>query len=108
MSEAPRGEAYYRLAVILGALTAMGPLAIDMYLPALPTIARELHTSAAAMQVSLAVYFIGIACGQAFYGMFPLLEELRRDGEPGEARGGVEFACPEDGNVTFHIRRVGR
>ena len=32
---------YYRLALILGALTAIGPLAIDMYLPALPTIARE-------------------------------------------------------------------
>ena len=61
-------EAYYRLAVILGALTAMGPLAIDMYLPALPTIARDLETSAAAVQVSLAVYFVGIALGQAFYG----------------------------------------
>ena len=35
---------YPRLALILGALTAMGPLAIDMYLPALPTIARELAT----------------------------------------------------------------
>ena len=46
----------------------MGPLAIDMYLPALPTIARELETTAASMQVSLAVYFIGIAVGQAFYG----------------------------------------
>jgi DHA1 family bicyclomycin/chloramphenicol resistance-like MFS transporter len=68
VSVTPRGEAYYRLAVILGALTAMGPLAIDMYLPALPAIARELQTSAAAVQVSLAVYFIGIACGQAFYG----------------------------------------
>ena len=68
MTEAPRGEAYYRLAVILGALTAMGPLAIDMYLPALPTIAREMSTSIASVQVSLAVYFIGIACGQAFYG----------------------------------------
>ena len=68
MNEAPRGEAYYRLAVILGALTAMGPLAIDMYLPALPAIALDLHTSAASVQVSLAVYFIGIACGQAFYG----------------------------------------
>ena len=68
MSEAPRGEAYYRLAVILGALTAMGPLAIDMYLPALPTIAREMASSTASVQVSLAVYFIGIACGQAFYG----------------------------------------
>ena len=64
----PTGEAYYRLAMILGALTAMGPLAIDMYLPALPAIARDLNTSAASVQVSLAVYFIGIAAGQAFYG----------------------------------------
>jgi MFS transporter, DHA1 family, multidrug resistance protein len=68
VNEVPRGEAYYRLAVILGALTAMGPLAIDMYLPALPTIAREMASSTASVQVSLAVYFIGIACGQAFYG----------------------------------------
>ena len=68
MNDTPRGEAYYRLALILGALTAMGPLAIDMYLPALPTIAREMQTSSASVQVSLAVYFIGIACGQAFYG----------------------------------------
>ena len=68
MTEAPRGEAYYRLAVILGALTAVGPLAIDMYLPALPTIAREMSTTSGAVQVSLAAYFIGVACGQAFYG----------------------------------------
>src|SRR5687767_8142287 len=54
--------------MILGALTAMGPLAIDMYLPALPAIADDLNTSAASVQVSLAVYFIGIAVGQAFYG----------------------------------------
>lgn len=68
MNETPHGGAYVRLAVILGALTGMGPLAIDMYLPALPTIARELNTSDSAVQISLAVYFIGIACGQAFYG----------------------------------------
>jgi MFS transporter, DHA1 family, multidrug resistance protein len=68
VNDTPRGEAYYRLALILGALTAMGPLAIDMYLPALPAIARELDTTASAVQVSLAVYFIGIAFGQAFYG----------------------------------------
>jgi DHA1 family bicyclomycin/chloramphenicol resistance-like MFS transporter len=54
--------------VILGGLTAMGPLAIDMYLPALPAIARDLNASAASVQGSLAVYFIGIAAGQAFYG----------------------------------------
>jgi DHA1 family bicyclomycin/chloramphenicol resistance-like MFS transporter len=65
-----------RLAVILGALTAMGPLAIDTYLPALPTIARELGASAAAVQVSLAMYFIGIAVGQAFYG--PLSDRVGR------------------------------
>ena len=69
-------SSYYRLALILGALTAMGPLAIDMYLPALPTIARELGTDAAAVQVSLAMYFVGIACGQAFYG--PLSDRFGR------------------------------
>jgi DHA1 family bicyclomycin/chloramphenicol resistance-like MFS transporter len=75
-SSPPRGFAYYRLAVILGGLTAMGPLAIDMYLPALPTIGRELTTSSASVQVSLAVYFIGIAVGQAFYG--PLSDRFGR------------------------------
>lgn len=72
----PGGATYYRLAAILGALTAMGPLAIDMYLPSLPTIARELHATAAAVQVSLAVYFAGIAIGQAFYG--PLSDRIGR------------------------------
>jgi DHA1 family bicyclomycin/chloramphenicol resistance-like MFS transporter len=69
-------DAYYRLAAILGALTAMGPLAIDMYLPAFPTIAREFATAAAGVQVSLAVYFVGIAVGQAFYG--PLSDRFGR------------------------------
>ena len=51
---------YYRLALILGALTAVGPLAIDMYLPALPTIAREFDAGASVVQYSLAAYFVGI------------------------------------------------
>lgn len=67
---------YYRLALILGALTAVGPLAIDMYLPALPTIAREFGTAVSVVQSSLASYFIGIAIGQAFYG--PLSDRLGR------------------------------
>jgi DHA1 family bicyclomycin/chloramphenicol resistance-like MFS transporter len=67
---------YYRLALILGALTAVGPLAIDMYLPALPTIAREFGAAASVVQSSLAAYFIGIAVGQAFYG--PLSDRLGR------------------------------
>jgi DHA1 family bicyclomycin/chloramphenicol resistance-like MFS transporter len=67
---------YYRLALILGALTAMGPLAIDMYLPSLPTIADELGTRTGVVQVSLSVYFTGIAVGQAFYG--PLSDRIGR------------------------------
>ena len=73
---APADVGRLRLAIILGALTAMGPLAIDMYLPALPTIARDLGASSSAVQVSLAVYFVGIAIGQAFYG--PLSDRLGR------------------------------
>jgi len=66
----------HRLAVILGALTAMGPLAIDMYLPALPSIAQELGVPVAAVQASLASYFVGISFGQALYG--PLSDRFGR------------------------------
>jgi DHA1 family bicyclomycin/chloramphenicol resistance-like MFS transporter len=75
-SEPHEHEHYYRLALILGALTAIGPLAIDMYLPALPTIAREFGAAASVVQYSLSAYFIGIAIGQAFYG--PLSDRLGR------------------------------
>ena len=54
----------------------MGPLAIDTYLPALPTIARDLHASDARVQMSLSIYFVGIALGQAMYG--PLSDRLGR------------------------------
>jgi DHA1 family bicyclomycin/chloramphenicol resistance-like MFS transporter len=54
----------------------MGPLAMDMYLPALPTIAREFSTDVANVQVSLTMYFAGIAIGQAFYG--PLSDAVGR------------------------------
>ena len=67
---------YYRLALILGALTAVGPLAIDMYLPALPTIAREFRVDSSLVQSSRAAYFIGIAVGLAYYG--PLSDRLGR------------------------------
>jgi len=66
----------HRLAVILGALTAIGPLAIDMYLPALPGIARDLGVPVAAVQRSLPSYFIGIAFGQVLYG--PLSDRFGR------------------------------
>lgn len=68
--------AYYRLAIILGSLAAMGPLAIDMYLPSFPTIAGELGSTAAGMEVTAAAYFIGLAIGQSIYG--PLSDRLGR------------------------------
>jgi len=54
--------------ILLGALNAIGPLSIDMYLPGLPAIATDLHTDAGAMQRTLALFFIGLSLGQLFYG----------------------------------------
>jgi DHA1 family bicyclomycin/chloramphenicol resistance-like MFS transporter len=54
--------------VLLGALTAMGPLAVDMYLPSLPTIGAELHASPSATQWTVAAFLAGMALGQLLYG----------------------------------------
>lgn len=51
--------------LLLGALTAIGPLSIDMYLPSFPTLERELGQG---VQLSLASFFIGMAFGQTLYG----------------------------------------
>jgi MFS transporter, DHA1 family, multidrug resistance protein len=56
------------LIVILGALTAFAPLAIDMYLPAMPTMALSLAADAPRAQFTLASFFLGFALGQAGYG----------------------------------------
>ncbi|MGE1114799.1 multidrug effflux MFS transporter [Priestia megaterium] len=56
--------------LILGSLSAFGPLSIDMYLPALPTLAKELHTSASLAQVSLTACLLGLAFGQVVVGPF--------------------------------------
>lgn len=59
---------FARNAIILGLLSAVGPLAIDMYLPALPTIAEDLQTSPAAVQGSLMAFFLAVAACQIVYG----------------------------------------
>jgi DHA1 family bicyclomycin/chloramphenicol resistance-like MFS transporter len=51
------------LIVILGSMVAIGPLSIDMYLPALPEITRALDTHAAAVQITLTACVVGIARG---------------------------------------------
>jgi DHA1 family bicyclomycin/chloramphenicol resistance-like MFS transporter len=65
-----------RLALTLGAFVALGPLTIDLYLPALPRIARELETTSAAVQLTLTGTLIGLALGQLVLG--PLSDALGR------------------------------
>lgn len=55
-------------ALILGLLSAIGPFAIDMYLPALPTIREALHTDVDTAQLSLMVFFAAVGIGQLIYG----------------------------------------
>jgi len=54
--------------LLLGALVAFGPLAIDLYLPALPAIASGLAASAEAVQLSITVFLAGFSLGMLFYG----------------------------------------
>ena len=59
---------YTKNAIVLGLLTAVGPFAIDMYLPALPTIATDLNVPAAAAQMTLVSFFITFGLCQIVYG----------------------------------------
>lgn len=69
-------QRYFFLILILGALTALGPFSIDMYLPGFPAIAQSLHTTAAQVALSLSSFFVGISAGQLLYG--PLLDRFGR------------------------------
>src|SRR3954469_8154741 len=65
-----------RLVIVLGLVNAIGPLSIDMYLPAFPDIASDLDTSAAQVQLTLTACVAGLAAGQLVIG--PLSDRLRR------------------------------
>lgn len=62
--------------LILGGLSAFGPLAIDLYLPAFPAMAEAFGTDGEHIQLSLSAYFIGLASGQLFYG--PIADRFGR------------------------------
>ncbi|MGR5175016.1 Bcr/CflA family multidrug efflux MFS transporter [Vibrio parahaemolyticus] len=64
------------LFLVLGAIGALTPLAIDMYLPAMPTIAQDLGVTAGAVQITLTVYTAGFAIGQLLHG--PLADSFGR------------------------------
>lgn len=65
---APTAGERLRVILVLGALIALGPLTIDMYLPALPAIVDDLNTTSAAVQLTLTGTLIGLAFGQLIIG----------------------------------------
>ncbi len=67
---------FLRNAITLGLLSAIGPFAIDMYLPALPAIGRSLQAGTGAVQMSLTAFFIALSLGQSVYG--PLSDMIGR------------------------------
>lgn len=69
----PRG-----LVLLLGALTAFGPMSIDMYLPSLPAIVRGFGSDPGAGQLTVAAFLLGLSAGQLIYG--PLSDRIGRRG----------------------------
>jgi DHA1 family bicyclomycin/chloramphenicol resistance-like MFS transporter len=74
VTQTPQSQA--RLVLVLGSLIAIGPLTIDMYLPALPSITTGLATTPAAVQLTLAGTLAGLAVGQLAIG--PLSDAVGR------------------------------
>ncbi|MEZ2658535.1 multidrug effflux MFS transporter [Aneurinibacillus aneurinilyticus] len=67
-TQAPTKSRRLWMALILGALTAFGPLSIDMYLPSLPALTGDLNTSTSLVQISLTACLLGLAFGQLLVG----------------------------------------
>jgi DHA1 family bicyclomycin/chloramphenicol resistance-like MFS transporter len=59
---------FFRTALVLGLLSAIGPFAIDMYLPALPSIGKDLGAESNVTMLSLLAFFISFALAQLLYG----------------------------------------
>ena len=66
------------IVLLLGSLTAFGPLSMDMYLPALPIVAVDLHTTTSLAQLSLTACLIGLAVGQLIFGPLSDIRGRRR------------------------------
>jgi MFS transporter, DHA1 family, multidrug resistance protein len=69
-------ERVARLTLVLGAIMALGPLALDMYLPALPMLQVEFGASPARVQHTVSAYLFGMAIGQLAMG--PLTDRFGR------------------------------
>jgi DHA1 family bicyclomycin/chloramphenicol resistance-like MFS transporter len=73
---APGRRARLKFVLVLGGLTAFGPLSIDMYLPALPRMAQDLHAADTTVQLTLSAFIVGLALGQLVLG--PLSDAFGR------------------------------
>ena len=62
------GQRMAALIVVLGGLTAFGPLSMDLYLPAFPVLAGDLHASQAQVQLTLTADVAGLVAGQLVLG----------------------------------------
>ncbi|MGV7961936.1 Bcr/CflA family multidrug efflux MFS transporter [Photorhabdus tasmaniensis] len=69
-------SSYLGLILILGLLSMLMPLAIDMYLPSLPTVAEDFGVDSGRVQMTLSSYILGFAIGQMIYG--PMADSLGR------------------------------
>ncbi|MEQ9815279.1 MAG: Bcr/CflA family multidrug efflux MFS transporter [Azospirillaceae bacterium] len=72
----PPPRTVLKLAFILGAAMATTPLAVDMYLPTLPTIREDFGATEGSTQLSLTAFFVGLAIGQIIYG--PIADRVGR------------------------------
>lgn len=68
MFSSSASSSFAKNAIVLGLLSAIGPFAIDMYLPALPAIAADLQASTAATQMTLMAFFVAFGVCQIVYG----------------------------------------
>jgi len=89
MSSPSRTHAPLGVLLILGALIAVAPMSIDMYLPALPEIGRDLNAGSAGAELTVAAFLIGLSVGQLAYG--PLSDRIGR--RPPVLAGGVLYVA---------------
>ena len=69
-------KAYLLMAILLGGLAMLGPISIDIFLPAVPNMAEDLNVSIGSIELTLTAIFVGNAFGQILYG--PLSDRFGR------------------------------
>lgn len=67
-ASAPAGRHPLRIMAILATLMAFGSISTDLYLPAMPAMARDLGADTGAMEFTISGYLIGFSLGQLLWG----------------------------------------